>query len=65
MAKKCEICGRGPVFGKQKSASENKSPRRWNLNLQKVRVQTKSGVKKMNVCTSCIRSGKIYKKKID
>ncbi len=61
MAKKCEICGVGPKFGNRRSGSENTSPRRWNPNLQKIRVKIGDTVKKMWVCTKCIKSGKVLK----
>jgi large subunit ribosomal protein L28 len=33
----------------------------FKANIQKIRIRTKGGVKKVQVCTSCIRSGKIEK----
>jgi large subunit ribosomal protein L28 len=37
--------------------------RRWNINLRPVRakVQGTSNSKKMRVCASCLRSGKVVK----
>lgn len=62
MAKKCEICGKGPVTGNNVSHAHNKTRRRWLPNLQSVRVAVSDGNnKKMRVCTSCIRSGVIVK----
>src|SRR6185295_7887697 len=58
MAKVCEICGRGPQFGNRISHAHNLTKRRWNVNLQSVRVAVGGGAKKMRVCTSCIRAGK-------
>jgi large subunit ribosomal protein L28 len=61
MAKMCEVCGKAPVFGNRVSHAHNVSSRRWLPNLQKVRVMVGSAVKRMQVCTRCIRSGSIKK----
>jgi large subunit ribosomal protein L28 len=61
MARVCEVCGRGPQFGNKISHAHNVTKRRWNLNLQSVRAVIKGATKRMRVCTSCIRSGKIQK----
>ena len=34
MAKVCDVCGRGPIFGHKVSHAHNASNRRWNINLQ-------------------------------
>ena len=61
MAKMCEVCGKAPVFGNKVSHAHNVTSRRWMPNLQSVRVKFGSTVKRMNVCTRCIRSGKVAK----
>ena len=61
MAKMCEVCGKAPVFGNKVSHAHNVSSRRWIPNLQNVRVKVGKSVKRMSVCTRCIRSGKIEK----
>jgi large subunit ribosomal protein L28 len=61
MARVCEVCGRGPQFGNKISHANNVTKRRWNLNLQSVRAIIKGSTKRLRVCTSCIRSGKIQK----
>ncbi len=62
MAKVCEICKRGPQFGNKISHAHNVTKRRWNINLQEVRAVVKGGAaKRIRVCTSCIKSGKIQK----
>ncbi|MEA2102263.1 MAG: 50S ribosomal protein L28 [Thermodesulfobacteriota bacterium] len=57
MSKKCDICGKGPQVGNNVSHAHNKTKRVWYPNLQNIRVETPQGVKKMKVCTQCIRSG--------
>jgi large subunit ribosomal protein L28 len=61
MAKHCEICGKSPVVGRQHSHANNVSPRRFEPNLQAVRAMVNGGVKRLRVCTRCIRSGKVIK----
>lgn len=61
MAKMCEVCGKAPVFGNKVSHAHNVSSRRWLPNLQNVRVLVGSAVKRMQVCTRCIRSGAVKK----
>jgi large subunit ribosomal protein L28 len=61
MAQVCEICGKGPQTGNNVSHAHNVSRRRWNINLRPVRAKVGSNSKKMRVCTSCLRSGKITK----
>ena len=61
MAKMCEVCGKAPVFGNKVSHAHNVSSRRWIPNLQNVRVKVGKSVKRMRVCTRCIRAGKIQK----
>ena len=47
---KCAICEKGAHFG-------NKM---WKSNVKSVRVKTENGAtKKMYVCTSCLKSGKV------
>jgi large subunit ribosomal protein L28 len=61
MAKVCEVCGRGPLFGNRISHAHNVTKRRWNINLQSVHAVIKGANKRIKVCTSCIRSGKVTK----
>ncbi len=61
MAKMCEVCGKTPVFGNRISHAHNVSSRRWMPNLQRVRAVVDNTVKRINVCTRCIRSGKVQK----
>ncbi|HHO76236.1 MAG TPA: 50S ribosomal protein L28 [Deltaproteobacteria bacterium] len=61
MARKCDICGKGPQTGNNVSHAMNKTKRVWLPNLQKVRVITSEGARRVKVCTQCIKSGKIIK----
>lgn len=59
MARKCDICGKGPVVGNKVSHAHNLTKRRWLPNLQTVRVKMNGTSKKLKVCTRCIRSGAV------
>jgi large subunit ribosomal protein L28 len=61
MSKTCDLCGRGPQFGHTVSHANNKTNRRWNLNLQSVHAVVKGAGKRVRVCTSCIRNGRVQK----
>lgn len=61
MAKRCEICGKGPVVGRRVSHAHNVRPRRFEPNLQTVRALVNGGIQRRKVCTRCIRSQKVVK----
>lgn len=59
MSRICDICGKKPAFGNNVSHSHRKTRRRWNPNIQKVRVVVNGTPTQMNVCTKCIKAGKV------
>jgi large subunit ribosomal protein L28 len=62
MSRICEICGKGPLMGYNVSHAHNRTKKISFPNLQKVRIMEASGrVKKVKVCTRCIRSNKVAK----
>ena len=61
MSKVCEICGKKPMVGNNVSHAHNVTKRRFNPNLQLVRNVSNGRVKKVMVCTSCIKSGNVVK----
>lgn len=61
MSKMCEICGKKPMVGSNISHAHNITKRRFNPNLQSIRALRKGQVKKMVVCTQCIKSGNVVK----
>lgn len=56
---KCEICEKGAHFGIKVSHSHRRSNKMWKSNIKTVRVKTDGGSKKMHICTSCLRSGRV------
>ena len=61
MAKTCEICGKVPVVGRKISHAHNVSARRFEPNLQRVKALVNGAVRRIRVCTRCIRSNKVVK----
>jgi large subunit ribosomal protein L28 len=61
MPRACEICGKGPVVGRQHSHANNVRPRRYEPNLQTVRAIINGGIRRLRVCTRCLRSNKVVK----
>ncbi len=59
MASVCEVCGKGPGFGNNVSHSHRRTRRRWNPNVQRVRAVVNGTPKRVYVCTSCIKAGKV------
>jgi large subunit ribosomal protein L28 len=55
MARRCEICGKGPLFGNNVSHANKKSPRRWLPNLRKVELEINGYVVKAKVCSKCYK----------
>ncbi len=54
---RCDICDKGVHFGIQVSHSHRRSNKIWKSNVKSVNVKVNGQVKKMNVCTSCLRTG--------
>ncbi len=59
MSKVCEICGKAPAAGRNVSHSHRVTNRMFRPNIQKVTVVENGKVAKKNVCTKCIKAGKI------
>ena len=74
MSKICYICGKHPHAGghiTRRGLAKKKGgigmhvvknvKRRFMPNLQPTRIRENGGVKRVTVCTACIRSGKVTK----
>ncbi|MGH8907410.1 MAG: 50S ribosomal protein L28 [Egibacteraceae bacterium] len=61
MAAVCEICDKRPHFNYQVSFSHKRSKRRWNPNVQRIRIFSGGGVRRATVCTSCMKAGKVVR----
>ena len=58
---KCDVCGKGVSFGSKVYHSHRRSNRTWKPNIKKVRAIVNGSVKSVNVCTRCLRSGKVQR----
>lgn len=56
---KCAICDKGAHFGIAVSHSHRRSNKMWKSNVKSVKVNLNGAARKMYVCTSCLRSGKV------
>jgi len=59
MGKFCQVCEKGTMNGNKVSHSNRKSHRLWAPNVQRVHVVRDGQPATMNVCTSCLRSGRV------
>ncbi len=58
---KCYYCNKGPSTGHNVSGSNRSTKRTWKPNLQKVRALVDGSPKRIHVCTSCLKAGKVRK----
>ena len=56
---KCDVCGKGVTFGIKVSHSHRRSNRAWKPNVKRVKAVVNGTPKHINVCTRCLRTGKV------
>ena len=61
VSKVCASCGKKPSFGNNRSHSMVATRRRFNPNLQRVRVLLNGVAKRAYICTRCLKAGKVQK----
>ena len=61
MSRVCSVCGKKPAFGNNRSHSMVATRRRFEPNLQRVRLLVNGVTRRAYVCTRCLRSGKVAK----
>jgi large subunit ribosomal protein L28 len=59
MSKVCSVCGKHPSAGRNVSHSHRVTNRTIRPNIQRVSAVIDGSVKKINVCTKCMKAGKI------
>ncbi|HOI64007.1 MAG TPA: 50S ribosomal protein L28 [Mesotoga sp.] len=61
MSKVCEICGKSPTTGNMVSHSNKKAKRWWKPNVHNVRAMVNGEVKRVKICSKCLKAGKIQR----
>jgi len=61
LAQQCSVCGKAKLFGNNVSHANNATKRVWYPNLQRVRALVDGRVKNVDVCTKCLKAGKVLK----
>ncbi len=61
MARRCDVCGKGPMSGNNVSHAHNTTRRRFLPNLHRIRTMIGGHVRHVRVCTRCLRSSKVKK----
>jgi len=59
MAKRCEICGKGPLVGMKISHSHRRTKMRQLPNLQRIKTIVKGAPARVRACTDCLKAGKV------
>jgi large subunit ribosomal protein L28 len=55
----CDICAKRPGFGHNRPWSRKITKRRFDPNIQRVRATVNGTPKRLNVCTGCLKAGKV------
>jgi large subunit ribosomal protein L28 len=61
MSKVCSVCGKAPAAGRNVSHSHRVTNRVVKPNIQRVHAVIDGSVKQINVCTKCMKAGKIVR----
>lgn len=56
MAQRCDVCGKGPMYGHAVSHSKHLSNRRFMPNINKRTLVHKGRLQKINICNNCLRT---------
>jgi large subunit ribosomal protein L28 len=59
MSQVCSICGKAPAAGRNVSHSHRVTNRIIRPNIQHVHAVVDGSVKQINVCTKCLKAGKV------
>ncbi|KAB2961329.1 MAG: 50S ribosomal protein L28 [Thermoanaerobaculia bacterium] len=61
MAKQCDLCGKSTTTGRKVSHAHNVTSRTWEPNLRAVRALVDGTVRRIRVCSRCLRSGRVQR----
>ena len=56
---KCSVCNKCAHFGIKVSHSHRRANKMWKSNVKSVKAIVDGSPKKIYVCTSCLKSGKV------
>lgn len=56
MAQRCDLCGKGPQYGRAVSFSKKATPRRFLPNLAQRHVVVNGKEQHLKVCAKCVRT---------
>lgn len=61
MSKQCAVCGKTPLKAAKLTFSHKQIVKRQSPNLQEIKAVVNGVTKRIKVCTSCLRAGKVQK----
>ncbi|MDD3050413.1 MAG: 50S ribosomal protein L28 [Candidatus Cloacimonetes bacterium] len=61
MSRNCDICGKGPMYGQQRSHALNATKRKFYPNLHQIKAEIDGKIEKIKICTSCLKANKVKK----
>lgn len=61
MANRCDLCGKGRQSGNNVSHANNRTRRTFKPNLQRVRALVGGARRRIRVCSSCLKAGRVTK----
>jgi large subunit ribosomal protein L28 len=61
MARRCDVCGKGPQVGNSVSHSKVHTKRRWLPNIQRVHALIGGKPQRLKACAKCLKSGKVVR----
>jgi ribosomal protein L28 len=61
MSNICAVCGKHPGMGHNVSHSNRKTSRVFKPNILKTRVEYQGKIQNINICTKCLKAGKVKK----
>lgn len=61
MGRRCTVCGKGRQVGFNVSHAQNRTKKVWQPNLHSVHAIVGASVKRLKVCTGCLKSQKVRK----
>ncbi len=56
LSRKCDICGKKPIFGSNISHSKRHTNRRWLPNIHKTTITLGGLTQRVKICTRCLRT---------